>query len=293
MNAFPRTFRPLAYVASSLVAIAVTHATPIYSLSGQVYAGNLNTQSMQDTGTVAAPVAISDSIANSGWGAASYAASAGGGAISLTGAASATEVVGDGFGTSGLGGFDFTGTYVDSLTFHSGTGNPMAVKFSLSLDDTLWTSSPDDAKAQINARFFPAGNTYFFNSGLQAYDTIGTGFGPSNLLASGIYYIPDGVTINFGLALTVSANAHFGTDYSIPTNPTFATSLNLSAVTARAHLELLDGGSYESSSGTDYGVPAVSTVPEVTPTISLLGAGLALLVWRARPGRQFSGARVT
>ena len=262
----------------------VLSANASYSVTGQVIAGNGNVNSTQSAGPSAAPVSISDSITNPGWGSAAYTGSASGSGISLSGGASATEVVGDGQGTSGLGLFNFSGTLYDSLTFHSGTGDPVVVRFSLLLDDNLWTSSPGDAKAQVNASFFPAGNTFYFNTGLSDYDSIGDGFGPSALNASGLYYIPDGFSINFGVGLSVSAVAHFGTDYSIPSDPTFATEIRVNGSTAHLGLEILTpGGTVTSGSGTDYTILASApSVPEATSTIALLGLGLGGLGFARR-----------
>jgi hypothetical protein len=210
----------------------------------------------------------------------------------VTGVANATEVVGDGLGTTGLGEFTFGGTLYDSLTFHSGTGDPVAVRFSLLLDDALWTSSPGDAKAQVNASFFPAGNTFYFNTGLSDYDSIGDGFGPSTLDASGLYYIPDGFSINFGITLSASAVAHFGTDYSIPSDPTFATQIRVNGSTAHLGLEILTpGGTYTSGSGTDYTIPSpMPSVPDATSTIALLGLGLSGLGFASRRRQRIHAA---
>jgi len=270
-------------VTVSLLALGL-RANPSYSASGQVIAGSSNVNSIQNAGPSSAPVAISDSITNPGWGSASYAGAASGTGVAVAGVAKATEMVGDGQGTTGLGEFTFSGTLYDSLTFHSGNGNPVAVRFTLLLDDDLWTSSPGDAKAQVNASFFPAGNTYYFNSGLADYDSIGDGFGPSTLNASDLYYIPDGFSINFGIALSVTAVAHFGVDYSIPNDPTFATEVRVNGSTAHLGLEILTpGGSYASGSGADYTIPSTTPlVPDATSTLVLLGLGLGGLGVAAR-----------
>ena len=142
-----RLLSPVSVAAIGLLALALPslRANPSYSVSGQVIAGNGNVNSTQSAGPSAAPVSISDSITNPGWGSAAYTGSASGSGISIAGVADATEVVGDGLGTSGLGEFTFNGTLYDSLTFHSDTGDPVAVRFSLLLDDNLWTSRPGDA----------------------------------------------------------------------------------------------------------------------------------------------------
>jgi len=284
-----RLFFPPWVAAIGLLALALPslRATPSYSVSGQVIAGNVGVNSIQSAGPSAVPVAISDSITNPGWGSAAYTGSAAGTGVTVAGVANATEVVGDGLGTTGLGEFTFGGTLTDSMTFHSGTGDPVAVRFTLLLDDALWTSSPGDAKAQLNASFFPVSNTYYFNSGLSDYDSIGDGFGPSTVNASGLYYIPDGFSINFGIGLSVLAGAHFGTDYSIPTDPTFATQIRVNGSTAHLGLEILTpGGTYTSGSGTDYTIPSPTpSVPDATSTLALLGLGLGGLGFARRQFR--------
>ena len=76
-------------IASCLLAPAL-QASPSYSLSGVVLAGNAGNHSVKDTGVVAAPVSLADSIALDGWGSASYSSSGAGNLISVAGDAKAS-----------------------------------------------------------------------------------------------------------------------------------------------------------------------------------------------------------
>lgn len=262
------------------------HAGAIYSSNNLIYAGNAGHTSIMSGGPSSSPVILNDSYTLDGWGTGSYSSTAADNQLTISAAAHANGIVGDGFGTTGVAGVNFDLQLFDSLIFNSTDGNPVAVRFTLNLLDDFYSSSWGDAKAQVNASFDPAGNTSYFNTGLNDYDTVGTGFGPSTVNASGIYYIPDGAVVNFRLALSGQIAASFGYDF-VHDQP-FATDVRLNASSTALGLEILSpGGSYTSGSGAHYDTPAPVGVPESANVGALLGLGLGALgfVHRRRLGR--------
>lgn len=286
-----KAMRVLAPLGALIAATAPVHATAYYQVTGGYGYGSFYQSPVVDTG-------VQSMGASAAGGGSDY---YGGGSANFSGMATADSLhaaaVAFAYPQNSSRGFAGVSALLhDELTFDYGAGaiasDPIAIRVTLYLDSGVAVAL-QPGSAQITEDFNPAGNTSYFNTGLQDYnylqaDNTGDTVHTSVARSTAIYYVPIGAAFNFNIQLTASANAAVGYDYG--TDRFLGNNAGADAShTGFLGIDILTPGAVlHSASGADYAIAAVPEPATWSMVIAGFGAIGATMRRRQRTAVRFA-----